>query len=313
MRTSREGDEIVLTVMEHHSNIVPWQLLARRTGATLRYVDISDDGVLDIDELRAHGRPAHEARRRDARFERARRRSTRSPISRPSPMPRAHCSLVDGAQSRAAHARRRGRSSAATSIAFSSHKMLGPTGVGVLWARAGLARSDGAVPGRRRDDLARPARQLDLGGRAAQVRSGHAEHRRRDRLRRGARLPRRSSAWSAVREHEMEITGLRDGRAAQRSTGSSSTGRHDVRRPWRRRSFALEGIHPHDVSTMVDPTASRSARATTARSSSCGGSGCRPPAARASPSTTTGRIDVLVEALHHAQRVFANDNARTAV
>src|SRR5918996_1709416 len=48
-----EGDEIVLTEMEHHSNIVPWQLAARDTGATLRYVPITDPGLLDLDELRA--------------------------------------------------------------------------------------------------------------------------------------------------------------------------------------------------------------------------------------------------------------------
>jgi len=48
-----EGDEIVLTEMEHHSNIVPWQLAARDTGATLRYVPITDQGLLDLDEIRA--------------------------------------------------------------------------------------------------------------------------------------------------------------------------------------------------------------------------------------------------------------------
>jgi cysteine desulfurase / selenocysteine lyase len=52
-RFLREGDEIVLTEMEHHSNIVPWQLAARDTGASLRYVPITDQGLLDLDEIRA--------------------------------------------------------------------------------------------------------------------------------------------------------------------------------------------------------------------------------------------------------------------
>src|SRR5213594_3526345 len=47
----REGDVILLTVMEHHSNLVPWQLLAERTGARLRFVPVRDDGTLELDEL----------------------------------------------------------------------------------------------------------------------------------------------------------------------------------------------------------------------------------------------------------------------
>src|SRR4029077_6426226 len=47
----REGDEILLTEMEHHSNIVPWQMVAEATGATLRYVGLTDDGLLDLSNL----------------------------------------------------------------------------------------------------------------------------------------------------------------------------------------------------------------------------------------------------------------------
>ena len=47
----QEGDEIVLTVMEHHSNLVPWQLLAQRTGAVLRFMEITDEGLLDFTQL----------------------------------------------------------------------------------------------------------------------------------------------------------------------------------------------------------------------------------------------------------------------
>src|SRR5438552_14399542 len=50
-RFIREGDVILLTVMEHHSNLVPWQLLAERTGARLRFVPVRDDGTLELDEL----------------------------------------------------------------------------------------------------------------------------------------------------------------------------------------------------------------------------------------------------------------------
>ena len=47
----KEGDEILLTDMEHHSNIVPWQLAAKATGATLRYISLTDDGLLDLSDL----------------------------------------------------------------------------------------------------------------------------------------------------------------------------------------------------------------------------------------------------------------------
>ena len=51
--TLREGDEVLLTVMEHHSNLVPWQLLAQRTGCVLRHVGITDDGRLDLEDFQA--------------------------------------------------------------------------------------------------------------------------------------------------------------------------------------------------------------------------------------------------------------------
>lgn len=47
----KQGDEIVLTILEHHSNLVPWQLLAQRTGATLRFLEITDKGLLDFTQL----------------------------------------------------------------------------------------------------------------------------------------------------------------------------------------------------------------------------------------------------------------------
>ena len=58
----REGDEIVITEMEHHSNIVPWQLLAERTGATLRWFGLTDDGRLDLSDLDDADQRAHQAR-----------------------------------------------------------------------------------------------------------------------------------------------------------------------------------------------------------------------------------------------------------
>ena len=73
-----EGDVIALTQMEHHSNIVPWQMLAQERGATLAYVAVGDDGLLDLDSLDEVLARGPKLRRRRARLQRARRRSTRS-------------------------------------------------------------------------------------------------------------------------------------------------------------------------------------------------------------------------------------------
>ena len=71
------GDEIVLSVMEHHANIVPWHFLRERQGVVLKWVDIEPDGSLDPERGARRHRPAHEARRRHPHVERARHRRRR--------------------------------------------------------------------------------------------------------------------------------------------------------------------------------------------------------------------------------------------
>jgi cysteine desulfurase/selenocysteine lyase len=131
-----EGDEIVLSLMEHHSNIVPWQLLARRTGAVLRYGDITADGQLDLDHIRSL---IGERTKLVSMVHVSNVLGTINPIAEISAM--AHevgaLMLVDGAQS-APHMAVDVGALGCDFFAFSAHKMLGPTGVGVLWARPGL-------------------------------------------------------------------------------------------------------------------------------------------------------------------------------
>jgi cysteine desulfurase/selenocysteine lyase len=131
-----EGDEIVLTQMEHHSNLIPWQRLAQEKGATIRYIEMNGDQTLALDGLGTLFRKntkmmamphvsnsmgtinpvaeiAHEARRAGVMF------------------------LVDGAQG-APHLPVDVQAIGCDFYAFSSHKMLGPTGIGVLWGRREL-------------------------------------------------------------------------------------------------------------------------------------------------------------------------------
>jgi cysteine desulfurase/selenocysteine lyase len=133
----RPGDEIVITLMEHHSNIVPWQLVAAATGARLRAIPFLPDGTLDLDAARAligSGRV-----RLVAVVHMSNVLGTINPVAELAEM--AHAAgallLVDGAQS-VPHLPVDVQALGADFLAFSAHKMLGPTGVGVLWARRAL-------------------------------------------------------------------------------------------------------------------------------------------------------------------------------
>jgi len=127
------GDEIVLTEMEHHSNIVPWQMLAAERGAVLRYVPVTDEGRLDLD---AYGRLLSERTKIVAVVHQSNVLGTVNPIRRIADQ--AHAAgarvVVDGAQS-VPHQAVDVQSLGADFLAFSGHKMLGPTGSGGLWAR----------------------------------------------------------------------------------------------------------------------------------------------------------------------------------
>ncbi|KIQ17357.1 cysteine desulfurase [Rhodococcus sp. MEB064] len=133
-RSLRPGDEIVITELEHHANLVPWQELSRRTGATLRWYGVTDDGRIDLDSLELTERT------RVVSF--------------------THQSNVTGAVAPVEEIVRRARAVGALVVldacqsvphmpvdvaaldvdfaAFSGHKMLGPSGVGVLYGKAAL-------------------------------------------------------------------------------------------------------------------------------------------------------------------------------
>ena len=131
-----EGDEIVITEMEHHSNIVPWQLLCERTGARLRWFEVTPDGRLDqskADEL------INERTKLVALAHQSNVLGTVNPVA--DIAARAHAVgalvLVDAAQS-APHGLADVRTLGADFVGFTGHKMCGPTGIGVLWARREL-------------------------------------------------------------------------------------------------------------------------------------------------------------------------------
>lgn len=129
----KEGDEVILTVMEHHANIVPWQLLRERTGIVLRVVDINDRGELDLDQYRE----LFNERTVMASFCHVSNvLGTVNPVKEMTAY--AHGKgvpvLIDGAQA-SPHALIDVKDLDCDFYVFSSHKMYGPSGIGVLYGK----------------------------------------------------------------------------------------------------------------------------------------------------------------------------------
>ena len=136
LHTLQPGDEVVLTQLEHHSNLVPWQQIARHTGATVRYIRVDTQGHLDLEQAATLIGPrtkmvsvAHVSNVL----------GTVNPVCELGTMAHAHGALlcVDGAQS-IPHLPIDVRALDCDFFAFSGHKMLGPTGIGCLYGKRHL-------------------------------------------------------------------------------------------------------------------------------------------------------------------------------
>jgi cysteine desulfurase/selenocysteine lyase len=132
----KAGDEILVTTMEHHSNLVPWHQLAERTGAKIKHIPITDEGTLILDELDTL---LTDRTKLVAVASVSNVLGTINPVRRVAD--RAHAAgalvLVDAAQS-VPHFTTNALDLGADFLAFSGHKMLGPTGIGVLYGREEL-------------------------------------------------------------------------------------------------------------------------------------------------------------------------------
>jgi cysteine desulfurase/selenocysteine lyase len=297
----REGDEIVLSVLEHHSNLVPWQLLASRTGARLRFIDVDEQGRLDLTGLDALVNPRT---RLLSIGHVSNALGTVNPVREIAD--RAHAVgavvVVDGAQS-APHLPVNVAELGCDFYAFSGHKMCGPTGIGALWGRRELLE---AMPpfhggGDMIDDVGLEAstwaglpHKFEAGtpnvagavGLAAAV----------DYL--------DSVGLERIHDHERELLAYALARMGD-VPDLVVHGPRDIAERSGVISFTLADIHPHDLATILD------AEGIAIRA----GHHCAQPlmkrmrvAATARASfylyNTTGEVDRLVDGLEHARTLF---------
>ena len=295
------GDEIVITEMEHHSNIVPWQLLCQRTGAKLRWFGVTDEGRLDTSNL---NELINERTKMVAVVHQSNVLGTVNPVRMIAD--RAHAVgallLVDAAQS-VPQMRVNVAGLGADFLGFTGHKLCGPTGIGVLWARRELLEAMPPFLGggemiesvwMDRSTFAPPPHKFEAGtmpiaqavGLAAAI----------DYL--------DGVGFDAVHAHEQALVGRALG-ALSVIDGVRILG---PARPVERGaaiSFTVEGVHPHDVSQVLDELGI-AVRA---------GHHCAWPLHRRfgiQASTrasfylynTAAEVDALAEGIRHAQRFF---------
>lgn len=132
----KQGDEVLISEMEHHSNIVPWQIACAQTGASLKAIRVQPDGVLDLDDFAAL---LSDATRIVAIAHVSNALGTINPIEHIIDLAHSHDAevLVDGAQA-AAHLPLDVQALGCDFYAFSGHKVYGPTGIGILYGKESL-------------------------------------------------------------------------------------------------------------------------------------------------------------------------------
>jgi cysteine desulfurase/selenocysteine lyase len=242
----RPGDEVLVSWMEHHSNIVPWQLICGQTGATLRAVPITDRGELDLD---AFDRMLTDRTRMVALIHVSNALGTVNPIAELVAKAKAAgaATLVDGAQA-VPHMPVDVQAIGCDFYAFSGHKMYGPTGTGVLYGREALL--DAMPPYQGGGDMiasvtfekteynALPYKFEAGTPNIAGVAGFGAAARWLAAFDRDAVQAHEEALLAYAEEGLAKVKGVRMlSRAARRSSVLS---------------FVLDGVHPHDVGTILD-------------------------------------------------------------
>ena len=242
------GDEIVITEMEHHSNIVPWHQLAERTGATVKWFRITDDGRLDLSTLDS---VVTERTKIVSMVHVWNLLGTINPVEQVIARARevGALVLVDASQS-APHLPLNVADLGADFVAFTGHKMLGPTGIGVLWGRHQLLQELPPFLGggemielvtMERSTFAAPPHKFEAGTPPIAEAVGL-----------GAAVEYLSHVgMDAIHRHEQAITAYAlDGLATV--PGLTVLGPLVAGERGGAISFEIDGVHPHDVAQVLD-------------------------------------------------------------
>jgi cysteine desulfurase/selenocysteine lyase len=304
--TVREGDEILLTQMEHHSNLIPWQRLAQEKGATVRYIPLTERQTLALNGLEN----VFDARTRIMSMPHVSNSlGTINPVEAIGREARRNGTLfvVDGAQA-APHMPVDVQAIGCDFYAFSAHKMMGPTGVGVLYGRRELLEEMQPFLGG--GEMIRKVTFEGATWNDVPWKFEAGTPNIADVIAFGAAIDYlRDLGMENVRAHEMEITGY----ALQRLAELPDITLYGPPDPAERGgvvSFNVDELHPHDVGTVLD----RHGVAVRA------GHHCTQPLMRTLGISGTARasfyvyntleeVDVLVEAVKAARRFFRDDTA----
>jgi cysteine desulfurase/selenocysteine lyase len=293
------GDEIIVSQMEHHSNIVPWQMLCQQTGAKLRVIPVNDSGELQMEEYEAL---LNDRTRLVAVTHVSNALGTVNPVK--SIIALAHMRgvpvLLDGAQA-IAHLPVDVQTLNCDFYAFSAHKLYGPTGVGVLYGRADLLEGMPAYQGG--GDMIRSVSFEETTYNTLPYKFEAGTPNIAGVIGLGVAIDYLASiGWDEVTRHEQAILTYAT-QMATRVPGLRIIG--TAREKIGILGFVLEGVHPHDIGTILD------GEGVAIRA----GHHCAmplmerfgvPATARASFALYNTRqdVDALVEAIYKAREVF---------
>jgi len=242
------GDNIVITAMEHHSNIVPWQQLAMKKGAELRYLAHSDDGVLDMDSAR---RIIDSRTKLVAATHMSNVLGTINPVKELGTLAHAvgAAVLVDAAQS-VPHMPVDVQDLDVDFLCFSAHKMLGPTGIGVLYGRKSLLEE--MPPYMYGGDMILEVSYEDASWNDLPYKFEAGTPNIADAIATGAAVDYLAElGMDNIWKHEQELTAY----ALEQFGGLSGInvlGPQDASQKGGVISFTHETIHPHDLGTALD-------------------------------------------------------------
>ncbi len=296
-----EGDEILVTEMEHHANLIPWQEVCSKTGARLRWIGLTPEGRLDLAQLES----VITSRTRVVSFtQQSNLLGTVNPVE---PIVSAAASvgavtILDACQS-VPHMTTDVQSLGVDFVAWSGHKMLGPTGIGCLWGRSSML--DAMPPfitggsmietvTMESSTFAEPPKRFEAGVPMVAQAVGLAAA--CDYL--------SALGMDRVAAHEAALT-ARALRALSDVDGVRVVGPSDTRDRGSAISFEIDGVHPHDVGQVLD-----SKGIAVRVGHHCAWPGCRamgvPATTRMSPYIYNGTddIDAFVQSLAEVRQVF---------